>query len=97
MKKNKDIGKFLITSSFLLFVFDQFGGNIISNFLGKLLCNSFCLQKIDSLFTNYPCGTNSNMYFTILLFILLVIGISLLFSSNIEKDDDDKNKILNKY
>ena len=85
MTKRKT-GIFLIVSSLFIWVIER-TPMTVSNFLGKLYCGDQYMKPVDNIIGDMSCGFNADMYLTIFLFIVILIGIALLLSSRSTNKD----------
>jgi drug/metabolite transporter superfamily protein YnfA len=79
MTKRKT-GIFLIVSSIFIWVIER-TSLTVSNFLGKLYCGDQYMKPIGNIIGDMSCGFNADMYLTVFLFVVILIGIALLLIS----------------
>jgi hypothetical protein len=79
MNKRK-IGLILSTGSILVWIIDR-ASLIISTFLGQLHCGKRYMQPVDSIVGDASCGFNIDMYFSVFLFTVLLVGLALFITS----------------
>ena len=73
-KYQKMIGKILIISSILLWMFERLT-NSISTLLGKLICGESYMNPVNGEISDLSCGFNTDMHLSFTLVILLIIGL----------------------
>ena len=79
------VGTILIAGSVLLWLINRFS-YIISSYFSRLLCGELYLQPVDGILGDVSCGFNADMYFTALMFLVLITGIAVLTISLVQKD-----------
>ena len=79
------LGIILIASSVLLWLINRFS-YIFSSYFRRLLCEEVNLQPVDGILGDVSCGSNADMHFTAMIFIVLITGIAVLIISLIQKD-----------
>jgi hypothetical protein len=84
MIKSK-LGLILTVSSIVLWFIDRFSSIISANF-SRILCGDLYLQPVNGIPGDLSCGFNADMYFTALMFLVLITGIALIIISLVQNE-----------
>lgn len=72
----KKIGAILVFGLLSVWLIDRFFLPI-STFLGKRYCGDRYMQAVDGVVGDVSCGFNADMYLTVLLCLMLIVGAVL--------------------
>jgi hypothetical protein len=76
----KSIGLTLIIASVMVWLIDRIT-QFFSTLIGEIYCGDRYMKPVEGIVGDFSCGFNADIYLTVSLFALFLIGILLFFST----------------
>ena len=78
------VGLTLTVVALLVWIVDRFS-SVVSTTLGKMICGEHYMCAVNGVVGDRSCGFNTDMYLSVILLVLMVLGLFFLFSSRRKK------------